>query len=185
VCHALLLDPIFFSSLLQIDIDLAEETRLAGCSCGGQLHSANYDRKPRGCAAAIETDYVVRFSFCCDRCRKRSTPPSVRFLGRRVYLAVIVVLASIARLGMTGALAAKLDRILGVPCRTVGRWSHWWRNAFDKTACWQSGRSLFMPPVATDQLPGSLMERFQASAAADQMRLLLRFLTPLSIGQRA
>jgi len=94
----------------------------------------------------------------------------------------MVVLASIARLGMTGAQAAKLDRILGVPHRTVGRWKNWWRNAFDQTVFWQSSRSRFMPPVATDQLPTSLIERFQASAAADQMCLLLRFLTPLSIG---
>jgi len=181
VCHALLQDPIFFSSLFQIDLDLAEQTRASGCSCGGQLHCANYDRKPRGCGAAIEDDYAVRFSFCCDRCRKRSTPPSVRFLGRRVYLAVMVVLASMARLGMTGAQAAKLDRILGVPHRTTGRWSHWWRDAFDKTTFWQSSRSRFMPMIPMDQLPASLLERFRADTDADQMVLLLRFLTPLSI----
>ena len=182
MCHALLQDPVLFSSLFQIDLDLAEQIRAAGCPCGGQLHCANYDRKPRGGSAAIETDYAVRFSFCCDRCRKRSTPPSVRFLGRRVYLAVMVVLASIARLGMTGAQATKLDQILGVPHRTVGRWSHWWRNAFDKTAFWQSSRSRVMPPIATDQLPASLLERFHADTPSDQMGLLLRFLTPLSIG---
>jgi hypothetical protein len=181
VCHALLQDPIFFSSLFQIDLDFAKQTRAAGCPCGGSLHSANYDRKPRGCAAAIEDDYAVRFSFCCDLCRKRSTPPSVRFLGRRVYLAVLVVLASIARLGMTSAQAAKLDRILGVPHRTAGRWNHWWRHAFDKTIFWQSSRSRFMPPVATDQLPASLLARFQADLATNQMRLLLSFLTPLSL----
>ncbi len=93
----------------------------------------------------------------------------------------MVVLASIARLGMTSFEAAKLDRILGVPHRTVGRWKDWWRNAFDKTVFWQSSRSRFMPPVATDQLPASLLERFQAGTAADQMRLLLSFLTPISI----
>ena len=182
MCHALLQDPLFFSSLFQIDLDLANQTRAAGCPCGGQLHSANYDRKPRGCAAAIAIDdYAVRFSFCCDRCRKRSTPPSVRFFGRRVYLAVMVVLASIARLGMTSAQAAKLDRILGVPHRTAGRWNHWWRNAFAKTVFWQSSRSRFMPPIAMDQLPASLMERFLADTLADRMGLLLRFLTPLSL----
>ena len=99
-----------------------------------------------------------------------------------MYLAVMVVLASIARLGMTGAQAAKLDQLLGVPHRTVGRWRHWWRNAFDKTVFWQSSRSHVMPPIATDQLPASLLERFHADTPADQMRLLLRFLIPLSIG---
>jgi len=181
VCHALLQNPIFLSSLFQIDLDLAKETQAGRCPCGGTLHVANYSRKPRGCEAAIEDNYAVRFSFCCDRCRKRFTPPSVRFLGRRVYLAVVVVLASIERLGLTSTLAAKLDRILGVPHRTVGRWKDWWQTTFGETGFWQSSRSHLMPPVAMDQLPASLLARFQADAVADQMRLLLRFLTPISV----
>jgi hypothetical protein len=61
--------PSIFLVTFQIDLDLAEQIRAAGCPCGGQLHCANYDRKPRGGSAAIETDYAVRFSFCCDRCQ--------------------------------------------------------------------------------------------------------------------
>jgi hypothetical protein len=40
-----------------------------------------------------------RFSFCCDRdgCRNRATPPSVRFLGRKVYLGAVVMLISASR----------------------------------------------------------------------------------------
>src|SRR5208282_5117455 len=37
----------FWSFLLTVDEDLAEETRKQGCPCGGRLHSANYQRKPR------------------------------------------------------------------------------------------------------------------------------------------
>jgi len=42
-------------------------------------------------------------SFCCalDGCRSRATPPSLRFLGRKVYLAAIVVLIAILRHGAT------------------------------------------------------------------------------------
>ena len=42
----------------------------------------------------LPDEYRYRFSFCCDRdgCRKRVTPPSVRFLGRRVYLGAVVIL---------------------------------------------------------------------------------------------
>jgi hypothetical protein len=183
MCHVLLQDPSFFTSLFQIDLGLAEEIRAAGCSCGGQLHCADYERKPKGCAAAIESDYAVRFSFCCDICRKRTTPPSVRFLGRRVYVSVVVVLASIARLGMNSAQAAKLERILDVPVRTVGRWKNWWQTNFGKTRFWQSVSSRFVPPISTDQLPANLLERFQANNKADQLRLLLRFLAPLSASQ--
>ena len=72
--------------LLSVDQDLAERTRQQPCPCGGRLHRANYPRKPRGCDQDLPQDYDSRFSFCCDRdgCRKRITPPSVRFLGRKV-----------------------------------------------------------------------------------------------------
>ena len=78
----------FWSFLLSIDRDLADSTRQQGCSCGGRLHCANYPRAPRGGPDHLPEEYRCRFSFCCDRdgCRKRMTPPSVRFLGRKVYL---------------------------------------------------------------------------------------------------
>lgn len=51
-------------------------------------------RKPRGCPASVVEDYSSRYSFTCGRCEKRATPASVRFLGRRVYLAVVLMLVS-------------------------------------------------------------------------------------------
>ncbi len=74
-----------------------------GCSCGGRLHSANYPRAPRGGPDHLPEEYRSRFSFCCDRdgCRKRMTPPSVRFLGRKVYLGAVVILVSAMRQGPT------------------------------------------------------------------------------------
>ena len=38
----------FWSFLLAVDQNLAEETRKKACPSGGRLHSANYLRKPRG-----------------------------------------------------------------------------------------------------------------------------------------
>ena len=77
----------------KVDADLAEAERVKGCRhCSGKLHRANYKRKPRG----VESwpDAPLRDSFCCDQegCRRRHTPPSVRFLGRRVYGGVVAVL---------------------------------------------------------------------------------------------
>ena len=82
----------FWSFLLAVDEDLAAETRKKGCPCGGRLHCANYPRKPKGTPAQLPEPQRLRLSFCCDRdgCRKRVTPPSVRFLGRKVYLGAIV-----------------------------------------------------------------------------------------------
>jgi hypothetical protein len=92
-----------WSVLLAIDQDLAETTRKKACPCGGRLHSANYLRKPRGTPLQLPEPQRLRLSFCCDRdgCRKRVTPPSVRFLGPKVYLGVFVILISAMRQGPT------------------------------------------------------------------------------------
>ena len=86
--HDLLRDASFWLFLFSIDQDLAENTRQQACPCGGRLHRANYPRKPRGGSDDLPEQYRWRLSFCCERdgCRKRVTPPSVRFLGPKVYL---------------------------------------------------------------------------------------------------
>ena len=176
MCHALLQDPAFFLFLLRIDEALAAETRSAGCRCGGVLHSARYPRKPRGCPVQVREDYSWRFSFCCARCDRRTTSASVRFLGRRVYLAV--VLTQLSPPG--GAAAQKLCNLLAVPVRTLKRWRSWWSRDFLRTPFWQSMRERFIPPIASAQLPQSLLERFDAALPTQRLVLLLRFLTPLS-----
>ena len=74
--------------LLSVDKDLAECARRNGCPSGGRLHYADYPRAPRSGLGDLPNAYRYRFSFCRDRdgCRKRVTPPSVRFLGRKVFL---------------------------------------------------------------------------------------------------
>ena len=118
VCHALVQDAKFSALLLRIDHDLAAQTRSEGCGCGGALHRADYPRKPRGCPREVRPDHSSRLSFCCAECRKRSTSKSVRFLGRRVYLALAVVLVSARPAGPTPA-AAHLGQVLGVARRTL------------------------------------------------------------------
>jgi len=179
VCHILLQDPRFFRLLLRIDIELAAQTRAAGCPCGGVLHRADYPRKPRACLNEIRADYESRFSFCCSQCRKRSTAVSVRFLGRRVYLGLAVVLMSANRAGPAST-AARLCETLAVPVRTLARWRSWWALHFPLTQLWQAAYARFMPPVATIDLPASLIERFAGVAEESLMRLLV-FLTPITV----
>ena len=95
--HKLFLDATFWTFLFSVDQDLAEVQRAESCPvCGGRLHSANYLRKPRG-PRRLPKQQRYRLSFCCDRdgCRKRVTPPSVRFLGRKVFLGAVVVLVAL------------------------------------------------------------------------------------------
>ena len=104
---------------------------------------------------------------------------SVRFLGRRVYLAVAVVIASAQRAGSRGA-ASQLAQTLSVPVRTLERWRRWWQAQFPLTALWRGAGGRFMPPVAPGDLPGGAQERF-AGTPAQSMRHFLMFLTPLTV----
>jgi hypothetical protein len=76
--------------------------------------------------------YCWRFSFYCavDGCRHRATPPSLRFLGGRVYLATMVVLISAILHGATTPRVTRLSQPIGVSRRTVARW----RASLSRTA---------------------------------------------------
>lgn len=172
--------PGFFQFLAAIDTDLASRARMQGCRfCGGALHSACYPRKPRG-GAVEATVATTRQSFCCDKCRRRTTPESVRFLGRRVYPGFVMVLLSAMQSGVTDNLIDELRLDLGVARRTLQRWRHWWREIFVGTQFWNLGRGRFMPSIEHAALPMSLLDRFNGTDAQSQLVLCLRFLAPLS-----
>jgi hypothetical protein len=177
VCHALLHDPAFFRLLTRIDAEFAAKTRQSRCSeCAGPLHSADFPRKPRGCPPSVREEYSWRLSFTCGWCDTRSTPVSVRFLGRRVYVAMALMLVSPPAGSAAGALAQQLS----VPARTVRRWCNWWQNDFQRTGFWQSVRERFVPQVAAETLPQSLLARFRGPTSRERLIQLLRFVSPLS-----
>ena len=189
----LLADARFHHLLLAFDGDLAETTRAERCQrCSGALHSAKYPRKPRGRGCKLGPEHDVRLSFCCavDGCRSRETPPSLRFLGRKVYLAAVVVLIAIMRHGATASRMERLSVAVGVDRRTVERWRLWWRDSFTAKPFWQIAHAAFMPPVDQARLPASLLERFGVMPEAcvhhddDAERLiaLLRFIGPITGG---
>lgn len=171
-------DPAFFRFLVRIDEELASETRRARCpQCTGPLHAADFPRKPRGCPAAVIEDYSWRFSFTCGRCEQRATSASVRFLGRRVYVAVVLMLVS----PPGGLTVRQLSDQLSVPIRTLLRWRRWWMEDFLRTPFWQAARSRFMPALLGTQLPQSLLDRFAPDSPIERLTQTLRFLSPLSI----
>lgn len=184
MCQKLLRDARFQAFLLEADREIAAEAREEGCArCGGVLHSAAFRRKPRGGSPGLGDEAERRCSFCCaeEDCRKRRTPPSLRFLGRRVYLGAVVVLVSAMRHGATPARMRKLRDHLQVSRRTVERWRAWWHEAFAESPFWRIAAAAFMPPVDAGLLPASLLERFSGD---DEARLvgLLRFLGPITGG---
>ena len=176
----LLAEATLFEALLAIDRDLASTAQAGGCLiCGGRLDHGDYPRKPRGGPATLGLAYDRRFSFCCDACRKRLTPVSVRFLGRKVYLGVVVLRACVLREGPTRWRVARLRDQLGVGADTLARWHHWWWDAFVRTPFWKAARARFAPAIAEDALPGCLLERFTGDGAA-RVLAVLRVLGPLT-----
>jgi len=127
----------------------------------------------------MRADYSSRLSFCCAACRKRSTSLSVRFLGRRVYLALAVVLVSGSR-ARSNSTRARLGAELGVTRQTLGRWQLWWTEQFPLTPLWRATCARLMPPVDVLGFPLTLLERFVGSPAHSLMRLLV-YLSPVTL----
>jgi hypothetical protein len=172
----------FFAALERADEGILQQVAACGCgACGGRLHRGDYERKPRGALiAAAGTEYVMRFSLCCGRegCRKRSTPPSLRFLGRRVYLGVVVIVASMFA-WMLGS-ASGIRRATGVPARTTRRWLGWWCGPFVSTDVFIAVCAQLIG-VAVEDLPASIFLRLVGSPT-EQMRAMLALLAPLTTG---
>jgi hypothetical protein len=177
--------PSVYELLEKCDADLAKKCQQAGCQeCGGRLDRSDYRRKPRGgpkAAKPEEEKDVWRDSFCCDQdgCRKRHTPASVRFLGRKVYWGVVVVLLAAMTHGIKPERVEALRRRLGADRRTLERWRTWWLTTFVESGFWKEARGQFMPVPSQKTLPWSLCETFGIDRL-DRLLKLLRFLRPLT-----
>ncbi len=182
--QSLLCDASFFSLLLRIDQDVAQQVRAGGCPwCGGVLHGASYRRKPRGGPAGLAREHAERFSFCCsvEGCRRRVTPASVRFLGRKVFFSVMVLLVPVLRDGPRPERIGRLEELFTVDRRTLGRWRQWWRETVPATGFWRAARGRFRRPVAEEALPGSLLAAFPGERGlAAQVLSMLAWLAPLT-----
>jgi hypothetical protein len=183
VCHDFLSDASFYDFLFQVDRDIASKVQQQSCQyCGGCLHSARYPRKPRGRRHCLTADYQTRLSFCCNKegCRRRTTPPSVRFLGRKVYLGVIIILITALNHGLSHRRRQQLLDQLDINPQTFYRWLTWWREFFPTSRCWQAARSQFMLPLNNVHLPGALLGRFTGRDLAQRLCQFLQLLLPLS-----
>ena len=183
----LLSDGRFHRILWELDEQSAQDVKAQGCrrsDCHGALHSARYPRKPRGMPG--NGCECWRLSFCCAKegCRGRTTPPSLRFLGPKVYLAGVVTVITAMRCGVTPARMGRLKELVGVSRQTVLRWQRWWQEVLPETAFWNGSRGALRSAVQLCELPLSLLEQF-AGGVERQLLALLRFLAPLTGGRRS
>ncbi len=184
MCQSLPLNAGFWFTLFQLDQHIADRVRNLGCShCRGKLHVANYPRKPRGVHRdVLGPEYTQRLSFCCSVCHRRTTPPSVRFLGRKVYLASIITLLSAGAHALSPAQRNALLDTLDVPAQTLHRWRRWWTRHVPATPTWRSLSGWFSPPIQPRGLPGELLIRLQGSSLSLQLKQLLTLISPLTTG---
>ena len=178
----------FFDVLTTIDERIVERVAEGGCVyCGGPLHRGDFPRKPRGgLIAEAAGAFDRRFSLCCGRdgCRKRATPPSVRFLGRRVYVGAAVIVASVVALQLT---SAALRRATGIAARTVRRWLGWWRGPFTTTSVFVAVCARMVPAPVRRELPESMLTRLTGtpSSRVEKLLVMLAPLTTMSVADGA
>ena len=183
----MLADAGLYELLLRFDEDLTRSTQAAGCGwCGGRLDRADYPRKPRGLPQDLLVAHTQRLSLCCaaEGCRRRATPPSVRFLGRRVYVGAAMVAITALGAGARRAEVRQLRVWLGLSARTLARWRRWWRAVFAESPFWRSARGQLRTPVPVRALPGGLLQRF-AGDLKDRLIAGLRFLSPITTSAAA
>jgi hypothetical protein len=110
------------------------------------------------------------------------TPPSVRFLGRKVYLGAMVILISAMRQGSTPRRVRELSTLIGADRATIARWQAFWRDHIPQTPFWKVARARLIPVVDVTLLPLSLLDAFLRTKDPDQdWGHLLRFLSPVTI----
>lgn len=177
----LLQDLVFYGRLERCDAEIAERRRAEGCgACGGRLHQGHYQRRPRGGPAGLGATFSRRFSYCCGRCRARTTPPSVRFLGRKVYLGLVVMLLPAMGRRYPPRVVDLVRRSLGPSLRTFRRWLAFWTELVPRSTFWKTARARLMPPVDEAALPASLVDRFVSGDDYVDVERALAFVGPIS-----
>lgn len=103
-------------------------------------------------------------------------------MGRRLYVAVVVVLVTAMASGVTPKRVAYLRELVGEELseRTLGRWRGWWQSQLPSTSFWREHGARLVPPVVTAQLPTSLLERFGVDDDRDRLIAMLRFIAPVT-----
>ena len=141
----------FFQELLQLDFNLFVATKAKPCPrCGGPLDTSHFPRKLRDA-----DEEQQRFSLCCrnEGCRKRITPPSLRFFGRKVYSAWVVILV----LDFCEALG--LDRVISR--QTIARYRQFWQERLAESHLFMRWARGELPPGTTAiDRPGPLLHLF-------------------------
>lgn len=175
MCTNLFIDSRLFEFIQEIEKDSESRAFNQACGhCNGKLDRASFRRKVRGVPIGFEDAFTLRPSFCCrvDGCRKRLTPVQLRFLGRKVYVSAIVLIAAAMTQGLNPKRLCDIQQELGIPPRTVRRWLVFWREIFPFKKAWIYQRGNVMPPIDESDLPLTLLLRLSSIQPSCHQALL-------------
>ena len=175
----------FHALLNEIDQSLANEMCRSPCpNCGGRLHASNYPRCPHGVPTQFRDQYEQRLSFSCADCRKRITPPSVKFFGRYWHVAPMLILISALQLGINDRRIEQVKRHFGVTVRasTWKRWRLWWQATFPTTLFWKQEKGRVSIPSEQELRLPRVLFTMHKKTLPDSIVSLLKFLSPMTSG---
>jgi hypothetical protein len=104
---------------------------------------------------------------------------SVRFLGRKVYGGIVVVLVSAMMHGLREDRVKRLRQVLGMDRRTLQHWREWWTRTFTQGRLWRAAQGRFRHPIVEERLPLGLVEAFGAQQRNGLVNLM-KFLSPIT-----
>lgn len=175
-------DIAFSEALYQEDKKIAQRFYKQNCQydCSGIYYTSNYPRKPRGITPESEHHYNFRFSFCCSNCRLRFTPETVRFLGRKVYVALFIM--------MILSTNEKLqNELIELPPQSIApitfkRWIVWWDLIVQKSPAWKKLVGLLSANIENIFLPLFIVDQFIQDTVDFNKSVLsmLEFISPIS-----
>ena len=154
-----------------IDQEIADEFLKTGrcrhCK-SKELSRSDYPREPRGIPKEVSEEiinkYSCRFSFLCRKCRRRTTPRSVRFMGRKIYVALGVLWVTLEN--EKGTLPHIKDlRLLMEKCLseiTIGRWLDWWQSKVWETPFWKKYRGQVLGEIKQSRFISGVWDHFKS-----------------------
>lgn len=168
-------------AMAALDRQIAEDVKQDGCPfCGGPLHQATWQRKPRGVSDDLPESCTTRWGLCCGRCRRRVLPDSVLFCGRHVYLKAVMLLVVAARQRqLSPSSMGELKKLFGVSARTIRRWLAVFLDRLPQAAAWKRQRGRISPRVRDAEVPAALLDwLLEIHGEADQALVQAATLVP-------
>lgn len=179
------IDINLIKEIYEKDKETAAKYHFSKCKkdkCFGIYHQANYGRKPRGITPEADEYFSFRFSFSCSVCRLRFTCESVRFLGRKVYVAFFIMII------LYPQVEEIQKKLIQLPPRTlsaitVKRWFSWWDIIIPKSPIWKTLVGFLVANVDNLFLPIFLMQNFiqEYSDFNKSLLMMLKFISPISV----